>query len=291
MMSRLVPSRGPSPEQLRYIKPGVGVYLRSRLDGARRRESFQSIERFCLFVGYPRSGHSLTGALMDAHPNMVISHELDALKFVKAGYSREQLYSLVLRRDQDFVRSGLSWSGYSYEVPGQWQGRYAELRVIGDKMGGMVAWQVHHDPDILDRLQSVVGKRIGIIHITRNPFDNIATMYKWRKQPDDPLREYVRRYFEIYCAGSARADAFAGPERCVTMRHEDIVAHPRERLRELCAFLGEEASAEYLEACAALIFPSAKKSRHSAPWTPAEVEAVERGMEPYPFLHGYTFDD
>ena len=34
-----------------------------------------NIRIFFVFLGYPWSGHTILGALMDAHPNMVISHQ------------------------------------------------------------------------------------------------------------------------------------------------------------------------------------------------------------------------
>ena len=33
------------------------------------------VKKFVFFVGHPRSGHSIVGSFMDAHPNMVIAHE------------------------------------------------------------------------------------------------------------------------------------------------------------------------------------------------------------------------
>ncbi len=33
------------------------------------------VEKFVFFVGYARSGHSIIGALMDAHPHVVMAHE------------------------------------------------------------------------------------------------------------------------------------------------------------------------------------------------------------------------
>ena len=35
----------------------------------------EGVEKFVLFVGYPRSGHSLIASVMDAHPDIVIAHE------------------------------------------------------------------------------------------------------------------------------------------------------------------------------------------------------------------------
>ena len=46
---------------------------------------FEKLQAYCMFIGYPRSGHSLVGSLLDAHPNIIIAHELNALQFVVAG--------------------------------------------------------------------------------------------------------------------------------------------------------------------------------------------------------------
>ena len=35
----------------------------------------EGVEKYVFFAGYPRSGHSMIGSVMDAHPNMVIAHE------------------------------------------------------------------------------------------------------------------------------------------------------------------------------------------------------------------------
>ncbi len=40
---------------------------------------FADLERFWSFIGYPRSGHSLIGSLINAHPDVVVCHELDTL--------------------------------------------------------------------------------------------------------------------------------------------------------------------------------------------------------------------
>jgi len=40
---------------------------------------FSKLRNFVLFVGYPRSGHSLVGSLIDAHPHAIIAHEVKTL--------------------------------------------------------------------------------------------------------------------------------------------------------------------------------------------------------------------
>ena len=44
-----------------------------------------------MFIGYPRSGHTLVATFLDAHQDAIIGHELDALKYIEANFSKEQI--------------------------------------------------------------------------------------------------------------------------------------------------------------------------------------------------------
>ena len=33
------------------------------------------VEKFAFFIGFTRSGHSIVGSFMDAHPNMIIAYQ------------------------------------------------------------------------------------------------------------------------------------------------------------------------------------------------------------------------
>ena len=35
----------------------------------------EGVERFVFFIGYPRSGHSFIGSVLDTHPNTVMAHK------------------------------------------------------------------------------------------------------------------------------------------------------------------------------------------------------------------------
>jgi hypothetical protein len=69
----------------------VKSYLHS-LKGFQETASFDDVGTYCMFIGCPRSGHTLIGAILDAHPNVVIAHELDALKYIRYGFGRLQLF-------------------------------------------------------------------------------------------------------------------------------------------------------------------------------------------------------
>ncbi|MFX0095289.1 MAG: hypothetical protein ACFFBD_26380, partial [Candidatus Hodarchaeota archaeon] len=44
------------------------------------RKYFKDLRTFILFIGSSRSGSSLVGALLDAHPNVIIAQERNVLK-------------------------------------------------------------------------------------------------------------------------------------------------------------------------------------------------------------------
>ena len=89
-----------------------------------------------MFIGYPRSSHSLVGAILDAHPEIIIPHQYDVIKYwnkhrpsttKKTKMSKYHLYYDLhkLSREQALfgARSkNMKLQGYSYNVPGLWQG-------------------------------------------------------------------------------------------------------------------------------------------------------------------------
>jgi len=112
-------------------------YLKSFICGNIRRKEYRNLQRFCMFVGYQRSGHSFIGALLDAHPEVAMGMEVDVLDLVIQGYSKNQILYILTNNSRLFTsKLNNIWTGYSYAVPGQYQGRYDTLKLIGDKKGG-----------------------------------------------------------------------------------------------------------------------------------------------------------
>jgi hypothetical protein len=245
-----------------------------------------------MFIGYPRSGHSLIGALLDAHPNIIISHELNALRYVRAGFSKLQIYYLQLDKSRWHARVGRAGSTYSYQVPNQWQGRFDKLLVIGDKKGAGTTLRLQSTPRLLKRLYSLIGTRIGFIHVIRNPYDNISTMLRraQEKEQQVELRDCINRYFFLCHAVSAVKDQIPNRD-WFELRHEAFIGSPQTHLQELCHFLGVEASEDYLNSCASIVYRSPHKSRHKIRWSREFIQEVERRIHGFSFLQGYAFED
>lgn len=265
----------------------AAIYLRSLWRGRAESNQFSNVRTFCLFIGYPRSGHSMVGALLNAHPDVVISHELDVLRYVGARFRREQLYHLILQKDQAFARAGRSVKrGFDYNVPEEWQGRYRQLQVIGDKKGNASIRRLDKHPEVLERLRRTVRVDLRIIHVARNPFDNITTM---ASRAGCGLDKAIDRYFRS-CAAIVGITHRA-PGDVVDTTHEALIADPGACLSRLCTFLGVDADKSYLDHCADVVYNRPSRSRDQGEWSDERIEHVHRMSKQFDFLKGYTWDD
>jgi hypothetical protein len=261
-------------------------YRVSRREAPALEPEFAGLETFCLFIGYPRSGHSLVGSLIDAHPEAIIAHEANALRYIKYGFGRSQLFYQLIENSKEFAEKGRLITGYSYEVPNQWQGRYSRLRVIGDKRGGSSVRRLMARPGLIDQLQSTVALPVKWIHVIRNPYDNVATIFRRSKRDLEGSLDFYFRHVNGVAGIRDRI-----PEAdLLEIRHEGIIADPTQHLKQLCAFLGLEPDEKYLCDCASILFESPKRTREGVEWTPDQRARIEAEIARLPFLNGYRFD-
>lgn len=274
-------------ESLNEVEQYLGFIEQARHASALHAPDYAQLRYYCMFVGYPRSGHSIVGSMLDAHPNMVIAQELDALRCLAAGMDRQLIFHFLIENAKRFTEQGRKWNNYSYAVPNQWQGRFARLEVIGDKKGGRSSTHFLRHAEALDQLRKAVGLPLRLVHVVRNPYDNIATL---AKQHFLELPQAMRLYFEL--AGSVAAlKGRLGQDEIIDLRHEDLIADPRQTMSRLCGFLGQPAPPDYLDACASIVYASPHQSRHEARWPEGLRDEIQRTMQQFPILSGYRYDD
>ena len=149
------------------------------------------VEKIVLFVGYRRSGHSIIGSMMDAHPNMVISHEYNLLPRCILQATRKPfpknksaIFNALYRNSYEQAMTG--WRsekntsrGYNLHVSTPWHGAFTHLRVIGDKGGPKVSQMFfghfQETKACLQVLLDIVKVPLIFFHVVRNPYDMIAT--------------------------------------------------------------------------------------------------------------------
>ncbi len=262
----------------------AALFARAWLDAVRLRSVFAQVQRYCFFIGWPRSGHSIVATLLNAHPHAVISHELNALEQVRRGRIRNHLYASILLRDQWFAAQERRSQGYNYLLPGQHQGSFRRLTLIGDKNGGASSRLLGRDPGLLLRLRGLVGVPLRIIRVVRNPWDVIATIARKHSMS----LPQARAWFFAMARDQLVIERYLWPGELYSLVHADLIAAPREGLRELAGFLGLEPRPDWLGACAASLFPRPHKSREQVVWSPDERAAIAEELPRYPFFRRWV---
>ncbi len=262
----------------------AALLARAAVGGFRHRRALGEVETFFLVLGYARSGSTLVGSLLNAHPNMVVAHEADILRYVHTGVSRRQLFAILLERDRQFGHIDRQWHGFGYSVPGGSQGRFTTLRVVGDKHAGRATRRLGRDPELLGRLRALVRVPIRVLHVTRNPFDNIASIAQSRSLA---LSDAIDVYEKLSIMADGVRSRLA-PSELLDLSYESVVADPAGRLSDICTFVGVEAPADFLEACSAMVQPNVSARRRRAEWSLEERRRVDELIAGRPVLAGYS---
>jgi hypothetical protein len=280
------------------------------------------LRTFVLFVGFARSGHSIVGSLLDAHPDIIIAHECSALSYMnKLTGSTESFLSLFNRLYRNSHRNAMSGlrskekakKGYTLSMSGSdisWQGRVRRLKVIGDKSGAMTAQQHHEDRSKCVRLARMLNHTFGIpikvIRVLRNPYDIIATTVVINargeeslgkiRNSSEPVKYDYRRWLDtqihLFSSLIYKVDKFVKecPLTVRTIHLADLVDQPHTVMGKLCETLGVECSPEYLGSCEGKVFKSLSKTRYLLNWLPEQIESVARLIGKYPEYSRYSYD-
>jgi hypothetical protein len=253
-------------------------------------DEFRDVRTFCFFVGHNKSGTSMVGALLDAHPNVILADEVDALQYVQAGFGRDQIFHLLAKGSRTEARKGRVTARrlepYSYWVPGQWQGRYTTPLVVGDSTSGTSTRRLGASPELLDRLPRVMsGVHVKVVQVIRNPFDPISVMMV---RGHRSMENAIDHYFAA-CQTLVRLRRALGPEALLPVRHEAFVGEPEAELARVCRFVGVDPDPEYLRACASIIRRRPDRSRDMVTWTEPWIDVVEERIARFDFLRGYSY--
>ncbi len=253
---------------------------------------FEGVKTFCMFIGQVKSGGTLLGSLLDAHPNVVLADEIDVLRYVSAGFKRDQIFHLLLRgARREALRGRITarrLTPYSLAVPGQWQGRYKNIKVIGDSKAGPSTRKFGQEPELLSQLQATMASvDLRIIQVVRNPYDPISAMMV---RGGRSFENAIDHYFE-YCHTLVNLRNCLPAASLTAVRYEAFVRQPQQTLGHLCQFLGIEAHDAYLEACAGIVKPTPDQYRQMVDWTPHWIGVVRNRIDQFDFLAGYTYEN
>ncbi len=275
------------------------------------------IKNFVIFLGHPRSGHSVIGAALDAHPNACIANEANAL--YRAGYEgcdpeRTMTYLLNHRRrnakNHKWHTNHWQRLGFDYRIPGQ-SINDDPLYVIGDKKAGgsirtIKKYGFGFVQNFIANLKSV-GIGMKFIVVIRNPFEVITSLYTrglmagvTPKAQPGKLHKMIK-YYETNCKVLESVLPLVDYH---TICHEDFVLNSRQHMIDLLNFLELESynkfqsyksdlvecdHNDYLDQCCSVFWTEARKGRYDVldQWTERNRMEVRRVMGEFDFLYRY----
>ncbi len=260
--------------------------------------SFKDIRIILLTIGFPRSGSSLLGYLLTAHPNMVVADEaLHPEQNIRLHSNLDKIFNQILERDYEVLLKAHIWlklkkisfntirtedrAGRYILIHNQYQGRFGQLKVIGEKHSEQNTRDL--STNTLKTLTKRLEKKtshLKFIFTVRNPYD----MYSTSKRYGSTINEFLR-----YCVQSEELAEKIDPQDIFYSKHEDMVANPRSQLAKICDFLQVPASSDYLDDCASVVNKETHKSRFERNWTKEEKQTIASLIEKYDFFSGYDW--
>lgn len=265
------------------------------------RKDIEDVRTFVIFVGFARTGHSIVGTLMDAHPDIIIAHEYNVLKNIKSrltsGNQVLTLFNNLYKNSHSNAVNGWrsdkkSKKGYNLSMSQDtWQGKVRRLRVIGDKAAGMANHQYMTNPTkcryLVESMESTFNISMKAIRVLRNPYDIISTKTLYNtihKVPRNAselahyaspkvVRKDIFRFIEM----ASRVNKMVADCQLsvVDIHLADLVNQPDVVMKDLCNSVGVECSPDYIETCAGKVFKTLSKTRHLVKWPPELIEMVK----------------
>ena len=290
-------------------------------------EDVAEVKFLLLFLGHGRSGGSITGQLLNSHPNMLVANQF--MLFHEMIYNPEyfETKSDVIRilaqaslNPDPILKKRLVKTSKGYQIvvkdvhlnASEQTGHDSRppVTVVGDKGAGKTVSLYIKDPvkfsNLLQRLRATVGIPIKFIQVIRNPFDNIATDVIYKIGGDEERRKVVKSGVKI--SGEKRNGMIARsmdiyfrrvfamikmvPELqmdVLQVHLTDLVANPRRELQRMCNFLEVKCMEEFLVNCENTLFKELSKSRTSIDWTDEQKRTIENHLKNIPFLKQYSF--
>jgi hypothetical protein len=260
----------------------------SRYRNLRNPERFAATDVLCVFIGHVKSGGSLLGAMLAAHPDALVSDEVGVLKYLEAGFSREQIFHLIEKGSRrEAVKDRVTarrLEPYSLAVPDMYQGRSEHVRVVGDTRAGPTTRLLGDEPALLDELVRMAApSEVRFIHVVRDPRDPIAAMMRRGKRTfANAMADY-----ESQCHRLVKIRERVSPARVLTVDYETLIGDPSAGVASACDFLGLARHDDHLAACARLVDPHRDAERTWVAWPDESSDALAELIASVPFLERY----
>lgn len=237
------------------------------------------INTWLMFVGYGRSGHSFIGSALDAHPNICIAHEADAVRRSLVEFqNRQQLFEAIFSHNREIVALGRltdnRWGKpYRQYIEGQLKDDLSNVVVMGNKNGAIETGSSRREfEDRLRAFEAFLGDKVRVkfLCVLRNPFD-VGML----SEEVFELLQFISNQYH---------------DRFMSLRHENFIKDPRHEISRVCRFLGVPVVESHLHQVASKAFREVHKARYKIDYSETQVASLQRSIDRHFLFQGYSFD-
>lgn len=247
----------------------------------------ETIRSFLMFIGFGRSGHSIVGQVVNAHPNALVADEAPLFDDIGVSFSVDEAIRYLKARDKKFARRKYrKGSGRDFRFRALYQGYVTLPSVLGFSKAGYTSRKIAENPDIPSTLEQNLEIRPRFICIVRNPFDMIASGMRRREAN-----------FEEICANFEAAAVYLESSlqtlqgySVLKLRQEDFLMDPETELERMFSFLELPTSSDFKKSISDGLFASPDKSRSRVPEIAQNRSRIERLIQAHEFFRGYSYD-
>ncbi len=233
------------------------------------------------FMGYPRSGHTLVAAILNANPNVMCSNQLHLFNETVLDIDYIKNYSTMPN----------TWKATTQipHVPKQ------EITVVGDKTGHRTVALLGKNPQRLGAFKQLVEVPIKWIHVVRNPYDNLGTWgrleydIKVRKKMNPNIKQEMNIVIEEYRKLNETIAKLKRSEDILTINHEYIITRMHNTLEEIADFLEISFDPVWRDNVRGKVWKKARVTRGKVQWTLNQKRVVQGIIDKYEWLNGYAF--
>ena len=240
------------------------------------------LNSFCLIIGNSRSGSTILGSIVDAHPNAIVANETMASQAFWRGMSKSDILGEIVENSSANYRSGRQSEDYQYQIGSSPESK-SSVSVYGDKIWNPATLLLHGDYDLISRLESKLSARVVLIASIRNPFDTIATMHR-RSQA--PIKDRIRWFF-MHCEALAAIEEKTPQSNFFISHHEHLIDSPDEEILRICRALMLSVDNQHVDNVKRLLYRRPSKSGMAIDWDLKEVDEILERMRRFPFLSMY----
>ena len=263
-----------------------------------------------LSIGFPRSGSSIMGFLLTAHPNIVMADEgklkllldknIELLNrpneiiyyFLRMDRSRYLSWKISFDEDKmEHNRRGHTRAKRYVNVSSQYQGRFKKLHVIGNKNRGRDV-NFLANTSLLKHLRSKLEDNkisLKFIFNIRDLYDIVAADFEGRGSNDLLDIDLSIKDIAELCENNQKILEQIDSSDVFICKNEDLIANPKLQITKLCDFLKVSASADYINACASRVINKPTNSRFKIDWSDQHKEKINSLIKKYDFLYSYDF--